>query len=103
MEVLEAVPLYTSLCDVMGMDLYQTMVEIGNSEKPEEMAAQYSYLFLDMEFSDAYQSLEGGSGAESGGKDFTELRELFDWLHYLKAWFVGIQEDGWLQDPEKFR
>lgn len=102
-EVLEAAPLYTSLCDVMGLDLYQTMVEIGNSERPEETAAQYSYLLLDAEFRDAYQSLEVGEAAESGGKDFTELRGLFDWLHYLKAWFVGMQEDGRLRDPEKFR
>ena len=102
-EVQEAAPLYTSLCDVMGLDLYQTMVEIGNSERPQETAAQYSYLFLNMEFLDAYQFLEGVSGAESGGKDFTELRGLFDWLHYLKAWFVGMQKDERLRDPEKFR
>lgn len=102
-EVLEVASLYTSLCDMMGKDLCQVMVEIGNSERPEEMAAQYSYLLLDTEFRNAYQSLEGSSGAESGGKNFTELRSLFDWLHYLKAWFVGMQGDGRLQDPEKFR
>ena len=102
-EVLEVAPLYTSLCDIMGLDLYKTMVEIGNSERPEETAAQYSYLFLDIEFRDVYQSLSGSGGVENGGKDFTELRRLFDWLHYLKAWFVGMQEDGRLRDPEKFR
>lgn len=41
-EVLEAAPLYTSLCDIMGLDLYKAMVEIGNSERPEVTAAQYS-------------------------------------------------------------
>ncbi len=103
LEVLEAAPLYTSLCDIMGLDLYKTMVEIGNSERPEETAAQYSYLFRDAEFHDAYQSLSGSGCVENGGRNFTELRRLFDWLHYLKAWFVGMQEDGRLRAPEKFR
>lgn len=102
-EVLEAAPLYTSLCDIMGLDLYQTMMEIGNSERPEEMAVQYSYLFLDTEFCDAYQALAGNGCVENDRRDFTELRGLFDWLHYLKAWFVGMQEDGRLWDAEKFR
>ena len=103
LEVLQAAPLYTSLCDIMGLDLYKTMVEIGNSERPEETAAQYSYLFRDAEFHDAYQSLSGSGCVENGGRNFTELRRLFDWLHYLKAWFVGMQEDGRLRAPEKFR
>lgn len=102
-EVLEAAPLYTSLCDIMELDLYRTMMEIGNSEKPEDMAAQYSYLFLDTEFCDAYQALAGSSRVENDRRDFTELRGLFDWPHYLKAWFVGMQEDGRFRDQEKFR
>ncbi len=103
MEVLETAPLYTSLCDIMGLDLYRTMLEIGNSASPEETAAGYSYLFMDKEFCDACQSLDAEGSLESGEKDFTELRRLFDWLHYLKAWFLGMQEDGRLRDPEKFR
>ncbi|MCM1345444.1 MAG: hypothetical protein NC246_16620, partial [Muribaculaceae bacterium] len=101
LEVLEEAPLYTFLCDMMGLDLYQVMVEVGNAEAPGEVAAGYSYLFLDREFMDAFAALDGG-GAEAG-RDFTELRGLFDWLHYLKAWFVGMQGDGRLREPEKFR
>lgn len=105
LEVLEDAPLYTSLCDLMGLDLYQVMVEIGNSETPGEVAAGYSYLFLDREFMDAYAALDGdaGKGGAEAGRDFTELRGLFDWLHYLKAWFAGMQEDDRLRDPERFR
>lgn len=41
LEVLAEVPLYTSVCDLMGLDLYKVMVEIGNAEMPEETAGGY--------------------------------------------------------------
>jgi len=82
--------LFEKFCRLIG--LYRTMLEIGNSASPEETAARYSYLFLDKEFCDACQSLDAEGSMESGGKDFTELRRLFDWLHYLKAWFWGCRK-----------
>lgn len=93
LEVLEEAPLYTSLCDLMGLDLYRVMVEIGNSKAPVEVAAGYSYLFLDREFMDACVALDGDvdKGGVEAGRNFTKLRGLFDWLHYLKAWFVGCR------------
>lgn len=95
-EALQIAPLYTSLCDLMGLDLYQAMLEITRSDRPQETAAGYSYLLTDKEFLNAYESLRNGT-------DFSELRSLFDWLHYLKAWFEGMQTDERLRDAERFR
>ncbi len=94
--VIQTAPLYTSLCDLMGLDLHQTMLEIALSDRPRETAARYSYLLTDKEFLDAYENLQNGT-------NLSELRPLFDWLHYFKAWFEGMQTDERLQDAELFR
>ena len=97
-----ASPLYTALCDLMGLDLHETMMKIAGSEHPEEIARAYSFLLTDTEFLDAYQQLDNGE-EEAGGRNLYDLRELFTWLHYLKAWFEGMESDERLRDAELFR
>ncbi len=98
--VIQTAPLYTSLCDLMGLDLHQTMLKIGLSDRPRETAARYSYLLTDKEFLDAYEGLHDSPDTHT---DFSKLGPLFEWLHYLKAWFEGMQTDERLRDTELFR
>lgn len=90
-------PLFIALCDVMSLDLQETLVQLLNAEKPEEVASRMSFLLADEEFLEQFRLLKEDESNISG------LRELFDWLHYLKAWFVGIQENEVLRNGELFR
>ncbi len=101
-DVLYSAPLFTSLCDLMGLDLHQTMLEIMRSERPAETAANYSYLFTDSQFYEAFETLQLSNEAAEQS-DFEKLRDSFMWLHYLKAWFVEMETDERLHDAELFR
>jgi hypothetical protein len=94
-------PLFGALCDVMSLDLYQTMQTLMHAEKPVEEAKKLPYIFLDNAFQKAYGA-DPGLDAETPDAHLA-LRELFYWLHLLKAWFDGMPKDQALWDSELFR
>ncbi len=97
-EEFEAVPLFTALCDLMTPNLHEAHVMLLNSKNPLEDAKAISFALTDDTFAEAL------SGREREEGDINEpLIDLFSWLHYLKAWFVEMQNNPALYNTELFR
>ncbi|MFT8890125.1 MAG: DUF6076 domain-containing protein [Ethanoligenens sp.] len=102
MELGEA-PLFGALCNVMSLDLYQTMMGLLCAEKPAEDAVKLPYIFLDDAFLEAYKPDSEPEEEEESPDTHFALRDLFYWLHHFKAWFEGMRRDSALWDGELFR
>lgn len=96
-------PLFSALCDMMSLDLYQTMRSLLYAEKPTEEAKKLPYLFLDDAFLEAYKPDLEPDDEEETLDTHLALRDLFHWLHHFKAWFDGMRRDSALWDVELFR
>ena len=94
-------PLFGALCDVMSLNLCQTMQALLHAENPMEGAKKLPYIFLDNAFRKAYEA-DAGLDVETP-ETHLALRELFYWLHLLKAWFNGMRGNLALWNSELFR